>query len=157
MHPGQTNQLVLFQLDEQRYALPLSTVERVVRAAAITPWPAAPSIVLGALNVHGRVLPVLDVRQRFGLPARPIAPSDCFLLARAARRTVVLPVDGAAGVIERPHEDLVPSAEILNGLERFPGVLRLEDGLVLIHDLDSFLSLDEADALNGAMHESPEI
>jgi purine-binding chemotaxis protein CheW len=147
-------QLVVFRLGERRYALPLAVVERVVRAVDVTPLPKAPPIVLGAIDVHGRVLPVLNVRRRFRMPDREIGPSDWFLLAHTGRRTVVLVVDESEGVVERPQAEIVLSTQIAPGLEPFPGVLRLDDGLVLIHDLETFLSLDEARALDEAMDET---
>jgi purine-binding chemotaxis protein CheW len=148
-------QLVVFRLDERRYALPLAVVERVVRAVDVTPVPKAPPIVLGAIDVHGRVLPVLDIRRRFRMHEREIDPADWFLLAHTARRTVVLVVDESEGVVVRPQAEIVRSAQIVPGLEAFPGVLRLDDGLVLIHDLETFLSLDEEGALDEAMDDTP--
>ena len=144
-------QLVVFRLDERRYALPLAAVERVVRAVDVTPLPKAPPIVLGAINVHGRVLPVINVRRRFLMADREIGPADWFLLAHTARHTVVLVVDESEGVVERPQAEIVPSTQMVAGLDHFPGVLRLDDGLVLIHDLERFLSLDEVRALDEAM------
>ena len=144
-------QLVVFRLDEQRYALSLAAVERIVRAAEVTLLPNAPPIVLGAIDVEGKVLPVLDVRRRFGLRQREISPADQFLIARTALRTVVLVVDEAQGVIGRTQAEIIGSREIVPGLEQFEGVVRLDDGLVLIHDLEKFLSLDEARALDEAM------
>ena len=146
-------QLVVFRLDERRYALPLAVVERVVRAVEVTPLPKASPIVLGAINVHGRVLPVLNVRKRFLMPEREIGPADWFLLAHTARHTVVLVVDESEGVVERTQAEVVLSTQIVPDLDHFPGVLRLDDGLVLIHDLETFLSLDEARALDEAMDE----
>ncbi|MBI2296136.1 MAG: purine-binding chemotaxis protein CheW [Betaproteobacteria bacterium] len=146
-----TLQLVVFRLDEQRYALPLAVVERVVRAAELTRLPNAPSIVLGAVDVEGHVLPVLDVRRRFGLRQRDLSPADHFLIACTARRSVVLVVDEAQGLIERSQDEIIGSAQIVPGLEQIQGVVRLDDGLVLIHDLEKFLSLDEARALDEAV------
>src|SRR5712691_6882236 len=144
-------QLLLFRLDERRYALSLTVVERVVRAVEVTPLPTAPAIVLGAINVHGRVLPVLNVRRRFLMPDRDIRPADWFLLAHTARRTVALVIDESEGVLERPLSEVVMSSQIVAGLEPFPGVVRLDDGLVLIHDLERFLSFDEARAVDVAL------
>jgi purine-binding chemotaxis protein CheW len=148
-------QFVVFRLDKQRYALPLTAVERVVRAVEVTPLPNAPPIVLGAIDFHGRVLPVLDVRRRFLLPERQVRHEDWFLLARLTRYTVVLAVDESEGVIERSDDDIVVSTRIAPGLDHFPGVVRLDDGLVLIHDLERFLSLDEARTLDDAMEQRP--
>ncbi len=147
-------QLVVFRLDERCYALPLTVVERVIRAVDVTPLPKAPAIVLGAINVQGRVLPVLNLRRRFLMPDREIGPADWFLLAHTARHTVVLAVDELEAVIERRQAEITPSTQIVPGLEPFPGVLRLDDGLVLIHDLERFLSSDEARALDEAMDET---
>ena len=150
-----TTQLVVFRLDERRYALPLAAVERVVRAVDVMPLPGAPRIVLGAIDVQGHVLPVLNVRRRFLVPDRDISPADWFLLAHTARHRVVLVVDESEGVVERPQADIIASTQIVPGIEHFPGVVRLDDGLVLIHDLERFLSLDEARALDEAMDETP--
>jgi purine-binding chemotaxis protein CheW len=145
------DQLVVFCLDEQRYALSLGVVERIVRAVEVTRLPKAPPIVLGVIDVEGRVLPVLDVRRRFCLPEREVGPADQFLIAWTARRPVALVVDEAQGVIERPHAEIIGSAQIVPGLEHIQGVVKLDNGLVLIHDLEAFLSLDEARTLDDAM------
>lgn len=148
-----TTQLIVFRLDERRYALPMGVVDRVVHAVEVTPLPKAPAIVLGAIDVHGRVLPVLNVRRRFHMPERDIGPADWFLLAHTARHGVALVVDESEGVVERHQSEIVVSTEIAPGLEQFPGVIKLDDGLVLIHDLERFLSLDETRALDDAMDE----
>jgi purine-binding chemotaxis protein CheW len=146
-------QLVVFRLDAQRYALPLSAVERIVPAVEVTPLPKAPAIVLGVIDVEGRVLPVLNIRRRFGLPDKEIAPTDQFLIARTAQRAVVLVIHEAQGVIERSAIEIVGPARIVPGLEQIQGVIKLEDGLALIHDLEKFLSLDEARSLDEAMRQ----
>lgn len=150
--PDMSNiRLVVFRLDAQRYALPLAAVERIVRAVEVTPLPNAPSIVLGVIDVEGHVLPVLNIRQRFLLPERNPGPDDQFLITQTGRRMVALVVDETEGVIERPESAVVDAAQIVPGLEQFQGVFRLDDGLVLIYDLEKFLSLDEARVLDQAM------
>jgi purine-binding chemotaxis protein CheW len=142
---------VVFCLDDGRYALPLSNTVRIVRAAEITPLPAAPPNVLGALNVAGNVLPVFNLRRRFGLPERALAPADHLLIARTGDRTVVLTIDAAVGVIDHPETEMVDAARITSDLAHIRGVLPLEDGLVLIHDLGQFLSSSESRQLEDAM------
>ena len=58
--------LLVFSVDEQEYALPYTIVEKVVRSVEITPLPNAPDIIKGIINVHGRVIPVLSVREKLG-------------------------------------------------------------------------------------------
>ena len=144
------NQVVLFTLDEPRYALPLSAVERVVRAVEITPLPKAPEIVLGAIDAQGRVIPVVDVRKRFRLPAREMDVDDRFILARTSRRVVALVVDSVIGIRTLAAGEVV-SAEELPFAEYIQGVAKTPDGLILIHDLDRFLSLDEEHMLDAAL------
>lgn len=146
-------QLVAFSLHGQRYALPLSAVERVIRAVEITPLPKAPDIVSGVINIQGRVVPVVNFRKRFRLPERDVGPSDQIIVARTAARTVAFAVDATHGVVECPAERLVAPAAIVPGMEYVAGVAKLDDGLLLIHDLEKFLSLDEGRTLDEATNQ----
>lgn len=144
-------QLVVFRLDRQHYALPLAVVDRIVHAVEVTPLPGAPAIVVGAISVEGRVLPVFNIRRRFLLPEREIGLGDQFLIARSAGHEIALVIDEAQGVVEHPHSAVTDPAHVATGLEQFAGVVELDEGLVLIHDLEKFLSLDEARALDEAI------
>jgi len=141
-------QLVVFYLDGQRYGLRLSTVERVVRAVEVTPLPAAPEIVLGVINVEGRIIPVVNVRRRFRLPEKETSLSDHLIIARTARRKVALVADSVSGIVDAPSAVVIDASEILPQIEYVEGVAKLEDGMALIHDLDRFLSLEENRALD---------
>ena len=72
---------------------------------------------------------------------------------KSSTRPVALLADAVAGVIERANKLIVPADSIVPGLEYVQGVLKLDDGMVLIHDLDRFLSLEEEKALDEAMSE----
>jgi purine-binding chemotaxis protein CheW len=152
LHPDPaSNQLVIFTLNDRRYGLPLSAVERIVRVVDVTSLPTAPDIVLGVVNVQGRVIPVINVRQRFRLPEREIALSDQMVIARSARRPVALVVDSVTGVLEYSEQEAVSAQEVLPDLQYVQGVVKLEDGLIFIHDLDTFLSLEEEADLDRAL------
>jgi purine-binding chemotaxis protein CheW len=125
--------LVVFSLDNQRYALALDRVQRAMRVVAITPLPKAPPIVLGIVDLGGVVIPVINVRQRFNHPPRDVRLSDHLIVAATGKRTVALLVDETNGVIGASPESLAPAAEILPTLELFDGAMKLEDGLILIH------------------------
>ena len=144
-------QLVVFALEDQRYALHLSAVERIVRAVEMTALPKAPEIVIGVINLQGRIIPVFNIRRRFHLPEREIELSDQLIIANTARRTVALVVDTVDGVIERLSEEVTPADQVLPRIEYVEGIVKLENGLVLIHDLDKFLSIDEERKLDEAV------
>jgi purine-binding chemotaxis protein CheW len=145
-----------FTVDGGRYALALDDVERVLPAAAPTHLPHAPALVLGVLDLAGRALPVLDVRQRFALPGRAIEPSDRLIVTKIPGRAVILLVDAVEGVLAVPRERVIAGATVLPKLEYIQGLVRLDDGLVLIHDLETFLSLDDVRALDEALADSEE-
>ncbi len=149
---GQTMDTVtVFTLGERRLGLPLCSVERVLRAVAVTPLPSAPAAVRGVIDVHGEIIPVVDLNLRFGLPAREIALDDHLLIARTRVRKVALLVEQIAGVVELDPSDIVAAESVAPGTEHFRAVARLPDGIVLIQDLDAFLSLDEERALDDAL------
>jgi purine-binding chemotaxis protein CheW len=143
--------LVVFTLDERRYALHLEAVERIVWVAEVTRLPKAPDIVLGVLNVQGRIVPVINIRKRFRLPERDEELRDQIILALTSRRSVALVVEAVGGVIERAREEMVRPESIVSGTEYLDGVVKLPDGLVLIHDLEKFLSLEEDKQLGKAL------
>ncbi len=142
-------QFFVLRLADRLYALHLSAVQRTVRTVEITPLPKAPDIVLGIINVQGEVIPVVDIRKRFRLPLREMRLSDQIIIARTSRRTVALLADEAGEILERP--EVVDAQRVVPGMEYVKGVVKLEDGMVLIHDLDTFLSLDEEAALDDAL------
>lgn len=148
------NRLVVLTLGDQRYGLPLSAVERVVRVVDVTPLPQAPDIVLGVVNIQGRVIPVVNVRRRFRLPERDLALTDQLVIAHTARRPVALAADTVTGVLEYSAKETVRARDIVADIEYVEGVVKLADGLVLIHDLDKFLSLKEETALDRVIEDA---
>ena len=142
---------VTFLLDQQRYAVALAAVERAVRLVAITPLPGAPAVVAGVINAGGRVLPVIDLRVRLGLPTRPRRLSDQLLLVRLRQRAAALLVDAVTEPLALAADQLDQETAGLPGGPYTAGVATLPDGLVVIHDLDRFLSLEEEQTLAAAL------
>ena len=145
------DQIVLFTLDEPRYALYLSAVERVVRAVEVTPLPNAPGIVLGAINWQGKIIPVMDIRKRFNLPAREMDLDDRFIIARAAGRLVALAAESVAGIRGLTEQESASAAQAAPFAGDLKGVAKVDGDLVLICDLDRFLSPDEEQKLDAAI------
>lgn len=143
--------LVVFGLQGQRYALRLAAVERIVAVAAITALPSAPAIVMGIINLQGRVIPVVDVGKRFGLPEREIELSDRLIVARTSKRPVALLVPVVFGVVDCPQSQITAAGRILDHARYVEGVVKLDDRLAMIHDLDTFLSALEEEQLQQAL------
>lgn len=145
--------LVAFTIDQQAFALPLASVERVIHMLEVTPLPGGPEIVAGVISLQGRILPVLDIRKRFGLPPRDPEPADQLIVAHSALRTVVLPVDSVAGVISPPVEEITETMQTGLGNAYIEGVAHFGNGVVLIHNLDRFLSPHEEAGLEASITE----
>jgi len=145
------DQLLAFTVCEQLYALYLSAVERVVRAVEVTALPQAPEIVLGVINAQGRILPVINLRKRLRLPEREINLSDRLIIGQTPRRKLALIADSVNGIITCSQQEIVAAEEILPRLGYVSGVIKLSNDIILIHDLDSFLSLEEEQALDRAL------
>jgi len=114
-------QLVVFRLAEQQYALPLSAVERVLPMVAVSPLPQAPAIALGVINLHGQVVPVLDMRRCFGFPPRDYGLTAHLLVVRTTRRTLALPVDEVLGVREVAAAAVTAPEAVLPGIAQVGG------------------------------------
>lgn len=139
---------LVFTLEGHRFALHLDQVERVIPIVEITPLSNAPSLITGAVNLQGRIIPIADIRTRFKLPARDPRLSDKIVVADTGRLTIGLLADETVGVFEFKQEDVVPAAEIMPGIGHIEGAVRLDDGIVLINDLQRLLTAEEEQILN---------
>lgn len=153
-HQASTTVLV-FHLDRDRFALPAHQVREIVRAVAIARLPKAPPIVDGVINYRGAVVPVVDPRRRFDYPRRDLHPDQHFIVATARDRIVALRVDRAVQLVSVDGTAIDVSTQRLSGVEYVRGIAKLPDGLVVIHDLDRFLSLQEAEQLDAALGAGP--
>lgn len=143
---------IAFSLDDKLYAVHLSAVARVVHAVQITPLPSAPAIVIGVIDLGGKIVPVVNLRLRFHLPERELELTDQLIVARLdTGRLLALVVDAVAGIRELSAQETTPAQRILPGLEYLEGVARTDQGMLLIHDLAAFLSLEEAQILDAIL------
>jgi purine-binding chemotaxis protein CheW len=148
---AESNQLVVFRVDDQRYALKLVGVERIVRAVEITHLPDAPGIVFGVINVEGRIVPVLNTRRRLGLPERDLELQDLFVIVNNGEWKVALVADEVLPVVEVPDEQIVASRKVLPGKGYVEGVAKMDDGMIIVLAVDKILSFDEHGRLSAAI------
>lgn len=145
---SETVHVLVYHIDEQGYGLVLVDVERIVNAVAITPIADAPETILGIINVQGRVISVVNMRRKLCRPERDLELSDRFIIARTASRVVALVADSVEGVIACPRAEVITSEAIVPGLENLKGVVKLHDGIIMIHDLERFLFHEEEEGFD---------
>jgi purine-binding chemotaxis protein CheW len=156
--PAMRNQLVAFVLGEpqyaQQYALPLATVQRVVRMVEVTPLPKSPEVVLGVIDFQGTIIPVMSMRKRFGLSEPATSLSDQLIVTDIvtdmATRRVALVVTSVIGVLDRTAKEVTEAEKIVPGAQYVEGITRLQDGSLCIHNLEQFLSKQEEQQLDDA-------
>jgi purine-binding chemotaxis protein CheW len=145
-------EILVFRVQDQLFGLAAAVVQELQMTVTITPLPKAPAVVEGVIDVRGRTVPVFDIRSRFQLPAKQNELLDHLVIAKPGGRLVALRVDRALDLVEidgRKIEEV--SSFVPCGAEYVAGVARLEGGLVLIHDLATFLSQAETAELDAAI------
>jgi purine-binding chemotaxis protein CheW len=147
-------QFLVFVLGQRRFALPLPAVETVTRIVEITPLPKAPESVRGIVSLHGRIIAVLDLRRRFDLPERANGLSDCLIVASTSKRTVALIADSLEGLVDGCAAT-TPSADILPKMEYLEGVSQTGTDILLVQDLEGFLSPSEEEQVALALKALP--
>jgi purine-binding chemotaxis protein CheW len=146
-----TDQIVVFTLDELLYALPLPAVVKVIHAIEIRHLPKAPEIIAGIINIKGQIIPVADIRKRFGLAAHETDPDDRLIIADTGKRQVAILVDSVTGIRDLTPRQMIGAQERLPFAEHLKGVAKVDDELILIYDLEQFLSLEEEKVLEQAL------
>lgn len=134
-------QFVAFRLDDQEYALPIQNVVQVVRMVAITPLPEAPPAIRGMINVRGRIVPVVDLRRRFGLRSRPYDLNSRLVIACHNGSMMALLVDQVSEVVGIPPDCIESQASLGRRVEGVAAVGKLGDRLLLILDPGKVLSV----------------
>ena len=143
--------VLTFSISDLRLGVDIADVVEAVRAVEIAPLPGAPRVVEGLIDFRGTVAPVFDIRMRLLGSHTDIVPDDRLILARAAGRLVALHVDAVNELVEIDAASVQSAASTTATLPHIAGVATLPDGLLLIHDLATFLSAAERDTLDAAL------
>ncbi|NVO02215.1 MAG: chemotaxis protein CheW [Bacteroidetes bacterium] len=141
-----------FLLDEQKYALAIDVLIRVIHSLYITPLPKSPEIILGIINIEGNLIPVADLRKRFRIRQKNIELKDQFIIAQTKTRQISLVVDKVGDIINISQDEIINEKNILPEMPYIKGLIALEDGVILINDLDAFLNLEEEKMLDQALN-----
>ena len=136
-----TETWILFSVDDQTYALEMGEVDRIVRSVEVKPLPEVPPHIRGVVNVQGRVLPVVDLRRRFGHKSRAIALDGHFIIAQTPTLSLILPADSTVGLREVTGASVPEDSELPRCVRK---VMPLDLGVVYALDLERVLFGDES-------------
>lgn len=134
-------QIVTFKLDEEEYGVDILKVQEINRMTEITAMPKAPFSVEGVINLRGKVIPVINLRKRFGLDIKEI-DSQSRIIVVDIGATVGLIVDSVSEVLRISSDTIEPPPPITGGIgsEYIMGIGKLEDRLIILLDIDRLLS-----------------
>jgi purine-binding chemotaxis protein CheW len=149
---GDEFQLVVFELGEERYGLDIDTVYEIIRHQPVTAVPQAPSFVEGVINLRGRIIPVVDLRRRFGMPQGELTKASRIVVCQAAGTRVGLVVDGVSEVLMVSSEAVEQTPEVASGYDTqyLRGIAKLGERLVILLDLAGLFGEVDAAALAAA-------
>ncbi|HZO18921.1 MAG TPA: chemotaxis protein CheW [Gemmatimonadaceae bacterium] len=138
-------QLVTFRLGEDLFAADIYSVERVLRYQPPTPIPNVPEWVDGVIEYRGRIIPVIDLRLRFGLERTPARPESRILVFTVGNEWIGAVVDAVLEVASPTADQLSPPPPLFRGLsaEFLRGIVRRNDRLVVFLEVTRLLTTDE--------------
>ena len=145
-----TKSLVGFRVGGVHYAADIMRVREIVNPLPLVAVPHSPPFVLGVADHRGNVIPIVDLRRRFGLqPAEP--GHGKWILSEALGRDVGFFVDEVTQVFGRPPEGVKPPPDLARGAagDFVHGVLSLNGELVFVLDLDRLAGVEDALAALG--------
>ena len=145
-------QLVTFSIGEEEFGVEILTVHEIIRTMEITKVPRAQDFVEGVINLRGKVIPIIDLRRRFGLDSKAHDKHTRFIVIDISNMIVGFVVDSVSEVLRIPASTVEPPPPVVAGLETseyLSGVGKLQDRLLILLDLDKLLSSKDMEALRG--------
>ena len=136
--------LVTFHLGAEEFGIPIETVREVVRVGDITRVPQAPPHVKGITNLRGRIVPIVSIKTRMGLPDTPLTARSRCVLVEVHGRLLGLLVDAVSSVVKVPSAAVVPPPEeiVTAATDYITGVARMGSRLIILLQLEKALLLD---------------
>jgi len=148
-HSDELLQLVSFIIENEEFGIDILNVQEIIRPVTITRVPNAPSYVEGVINLRGRIVPVIDLRKRFGLPARPTDHQTRIVVVELEGKVMGFMMDAVKEVIRVSRSVIEPPPDLTIGIDThyISGVAKLEDRLLILLELEEVLSTEEQGAV----------
>ena len=143
-------QLVTFSIGEEEFGVDILKVQEIIRTMEITKVPRAQAFVEGVINLRGKVIPIIDLRRRFGLVSKKHDKHTRIIVIEINNMIVGFVVDSVSEVLRIPAGTVEPPPPVVAGLESeyISGVGKLHDRLLILLDLDKLLSNEDLEAMS---------
>ena len=139
-------QLLTFALGAEAFAIDILKVQEIKSWVAITPLPNMPSDLRGVINLRGAVVPVIDLRRRFGMPDVELTKYSVIIVVRVAEKTVGLVVDAVSDVLDVQADQITapPDVEGAGQAEVLSGLVRSGEKLIALLDVERTVGVTPA-------------
>jgi purine-binding chemotaxis protein CheW len=146
----QKDKYLTFSLGKEEYGIDISYVTEIIGLQAITEVPELPDYVKGIINLRGKIIPVIDVRLRFGKEAKEYNDRTCTIVVEIKDILIGLIVDMVAEVLSIAEQDIVPPPQLGNSYHHkyIKGVGKIGNNVKLLLDCEKLLSDDEVESLS---------
>lgn len=143
-------QLVTFRIGEEEFGVNILKVQEIISTMEITKVPRSPEFVEGVINLRGKVIPIIDLRRRFGLSPKPGDKDTRIIVIEINGVIVGFVVDAVSEVLRIPAGTVEPPPPVVAGVDSdyVSGVGQLKDRLLIMLDLDRLLSTEDLDILS---------
>ena len=146
-NPKDCYHLVTFRLGGEKYGMNILKVQEIIRYIEVTPIPNMPDFVKGVTNLRGTILPVLDLRIRFGMPPGHYEDSEfaIILIVYVGAKQVGIIADAIADVIFLPKSTISPPPDFptLVDTDFIQGMGEIRNEMVILLNIDKILSEEE--------------
>ena len=140
-----TMQLVSFRLDQEEYGIEITKVQEIILLGEITRVPQTPNYIKGLINLRSMVIPIVDLRLRFGIPEQTPTDATRIMVVNVAGKTIGIVVDAVSEVLRIAQGQIAPPPPTVAGLGReyLTGLAKLEQRLLILLDIDRLLTHEE--------------
>lgn len=147
-----SNQFLTFTLGEEEYGIDILKVQEIKGYSTITRIPRAPSYIKGVMNLRGTIVPIIDLRSKFGLEPTNYDQFTVIIVVVVQGRAMGLIVDTVSDVLNIPAGDIQPTPEFSGSLDTdfISGMGKSGDKLIILLDVHKVLGIDELRALAAA-------
>jgi|WetSurMetagenome_2_1015567.scaffolds.fasta_scaffold258299_2 purine-binding chemotaxis protein CheW len=137
-----TSQIVVFSLANEEYGVGIAQVQEIIRPVGITRIPGMPSFIEGVINLRGKIIPIIDLRDRFGLVKKDDDANTRVVVAEVSSQTVGLVVDSVSEVLRLQNDSIDPLPPTITNIdgEYLKGVGKLDRRLIILLDLEKVLT-----------------
>ncbi|HZW82277.1 MAG TPA: chemotaxis protein CheW [Candidatus Deferrimicrobium sp.] len=134
-------QLVTFRLGKEEFGVDIMRVQEIIKIPAITFVPRAPRFIDGVINLRGNVIPVINLKNRFGMETTEPNNDARIIVIQVNGRTMGVMVDQVTEVIRIPENAIEPPPPVTIGIDvaYLRGVGKIEDRLIVLLELDTLL------------------